>query len=101
VCIWALSVHYAGVYLDSIDFVSIRYVGLTTLYLLCLVVFAALPYMVQSCSRVLQKKNSPETALAKFPSIKLIVNFTFYQSFVVCRRFFRADVLSLKSCVRC
>lgn len=27
------SVHYAEVYLDVIDFVSIRYVGLTTLYL--------------------------------------------------------------------
>jgi hypothetical protein len=40
------SVHYAEVYLDAIDFVSIRYVGLTTLYLLHLDVFAALRYMV-------------------------------------------------------
>jgi hypothetical protein len=40
------SVHYAEVYLDAIDFVSIRYVGLITLYLLHLDVFAALRYMV-------------------------------------------------------
>jgi hypothetical protein len=47
------SVHYAEVYLDAVDFVSIRYVGLTTLYYLLYVdVFAALRYMVWSCSMV-------------------------------------------------
>ena len=40
------SVHYAEVYLDAIDFVSIRYVCLTTLYLLYADVFTALRYMV-------------------------------------------------------
>ncbi len=40
------SVHYAEVYLDAIDFVSISYVGLITLYLLHLDVFAALRYTV-------------------------------------------------------
>jgi hypothetical protein len=46
-------VHYAGVYLNAIDFVSIKYIGLTTLCLLYVDVFVALCYMVWSCSIVL------------------------------------------------
>ena len=40
------SAHYPEVYLDAVDFVSIRYVGLTTLYPLYVEVFAALSYIV-------------------------------------------------------
>jgi hypothetical protein len=39
-------IHYAEIYLDSIDFVSISYVGLTSLYRLYTDVFAAPRYMV-------------------------------------------------------
>ena len=39
------SVHYAEVYLDAIDLVSIRYVVLTTLYLVYVDVFVALRHM--------------------------------------------------------
>ena len=40
------SVHFAEVYLDAVDFVSIRYVILTTLRVVDVDVFGALRYMV-------------------------------------------------------
>ncbi|KAI0031306.1 DUF300-domain-containing protein [Vararia minispora EC-137] len=60
------SVHFASVYLDSVDFVSI------SIALYGLIVFYALT----------REELAGRRPLAKFLAIKLIVFFTFYQSFV-------------------
>ncbi|KAH9970659.1 DUF300-domain-containing protein [Russula compacta] len=62
----AYSVHYAEVYLDSVDFVSI------SIALYGLVLFYGLT----------KEELAGRRPLAKFLSIKLVVMFTFYQSFV-------------------
>lgn len=59
--------HYANVYLEAIDFVSI------TVALYGLLIFYGLT----------KEELKGKRPLAKFMCIKLIVMFTFYQSFVV------------------
>jgi len=86
----AYSIHFAEVYLESVDFVSIRYIWTHTLP----------PYADDSCSIALyglilfygltKEELAGRRPLAKFLSIKLIVMFTFYQSFVVCSTLFAA-----------
>lgn len=63
----AYSIHFAEVYLESIDFVSI------SIALYGLILFYGLT----------KEELAGRRPLAKFLSIKLIVMFTFYQSFVV------------------
>lgn len=77
------NVHYAQVYLDAVDFVSIRYVQLNTLP-----PFANNPFSVALYGLILfygltKEELAGRRPLAKFLSIKLIVMFTFYQSFMV------------------
>ncbi|CAD6587708.1 MAG: hypothetical protein TREMPRED_004830 [Tremellales sp. Tagirdzhanova-0007] len=65
-CPQKYSVHFAEAYLDSVDFVSISFAlyGLIVFYILC------------------KDELRGRRPLAKFLAIKLIVFFTFYQSFV-------------------
>jgi len=60
------SIHFAAVYLDSVDFISL------TIALYALIVFYALT----------RDNLTGKQPLAKFLSIKLIVFFTFYQGFL-------------------
>jgi hypothetical protein len=100
------SVHFAAVYLDAIDFVSIRYVvpiqfcnySLTSTYSIALyglIVFYALT----------REELAGRRPLAKFLAIKAIVFLAFYQSFVVSvldiPRMLHSKVAHLSSLIPC
>jgi hypothetical protein len=77
------NVHYAQVYLEAVDFVSIRYIQLNTLPLFSDNSFSVALYGLILFYGLTKEELAGRRPLAKFLSIKLIVMFTFYQSFMV------------------
>lgn len=75
--------HYASVYLNSIDFVSVRQVHLNLLKRPCLFNCSIALYGLILFYGLTKEELKGKRPLAKFLSIKLIVFLTFYQSFVV------------------
>jgi len=88
------NVHFANVYLVAVDFASIRWVPddltcvLHTYGPLVYEISIAL-YGLVLFYALTKEELAGRRPLAKFLAIKLIVMFTFYQSFVVCFRFSR------------
>ena len=77
--------HYASVYLSAIDFVSIRYLKVTSSTMAGLTnefISVAL-YGLIIFYGLTKSELEGKRPLAKFLTIKLIVMFTFYQFFVV------------------
>jgi Organic solute transporter Ostalpha len=88
--------HYANVYLSAIDFISIRFVNIycgtarMQFTPFCSIALYGL-ILFYSLTKEELKGRRP---LAKFLAMKLIVMFTFYQSFLVCNwRFNRQSKL--------
>jgi hypothetical protein len=77
------NIHYAQVYLEAVDFVSIRYIQLNTLPLFSDNSFSVALYGLILFYGLTKEELAGRRPLAKFLSIKLIVMFTFYQSFMV------------------
>ena len=77
------NIHYAQVYLEFVDFFSIRYIQLDTLPLFADNSFSIALYGLILFYGLTKEELAGRRPLAKFLSIKLIVMFTFYQSFMV------------------
>jgi hypothetical protein len=77
------SLHYAQVYLDVVDFISIRYIQLHTLPPFADNSFSVALYGLILFYGLTKEELVGRRPLSKFLSIKLIVMFTFYQSFLV------------------